>query len=98
MATLLSAVTANTTGTGASHTGPCTVFVSGTFGGATVVLQVADADAAGKYVNADAVGVPNQGQLSGPGAISLNCYGTYYVRAILGNAGSTTSVTAISTQ
>jgi len=32
--TLLSSVTTNTTGTGASHNGPCTVFVRGTFDGA----------------------------------------------------------------
>ena len=40
--TLLNAVTTNTTGSGASHAGPCTVFVRGTFDGAKVSVQVAD--------------------------------------------------------
>ena len=42
MATLLNAVSANGAGSGASHAGPCTVFVRGTLDGATVTIEVAD--------------------------------------------------------
>ena len=96
MATLLSSVTTNTTGTGASHSGPCTVFVRGTFDGATVVIQVSDDDAA--YVKADNVSITNPCAFKNDGCVSINAYGTYYVRAVLANAGDSTDIDAVSTQ
>lgn len=96
MATLLNAVTADTTGTGASHTGPATVFVRGTFDGASVVIQVSDDDT--NYVKADNVSTPNPATFNGPGSVTINAYGTYYIRGVVKNAGSSTSISAVSTQ
>ncbi len=98
MATLLSAVSTNTTGTGASHTGPCTVFARGTFDGARVVIQVADADSAANYTKADNVSIPNPSRFQEKGNCAINAQGTYFIRAILENAGSSTSVTVVTTQ
>lgn len=95
MATLLNAVTTNTTGTGASHSGPATVFVRGTFDGATVVVQVSDNNT--NFVKADN-GVANPAHLKAPGVVAINCQGTYYIRCNLTGAGASTSVSAISTQ
>ena len=46
MATLLSAVSANGAGSGASHSGPCTVIIpnDSVFDGATVQIQIAAAE------------------------------------------------------
>ena len=98
MAALRTNQTTNTTGTGASHSGPCTVFVRGVLGGANVQIQVADEDVSASYVNADVVSVPNASEFRATGAVSLNCFGTYFVRAILSKAGSSTSVSVVTTQ
>ena len=97
MATLLNAVTANTTGTGASHTGDCTVWVRGVFDGATVCVQGADADSADNYVGLDR-GVMRQDTFRGPGSMACNGKGTYYLRASINNAGPLTNVTVVTTQ
>ena len=97
MAVLLNAVTANTTGTGASHSGPCTVCVRGTLGGARVVIQGADADSAANYTKLDRSIMP-QHIFEDKGCVSINAYGTYFLRAVLENAGSTTNVTVETTQ
>lgn len=97
MATLLSAVSVDGAGTGASHSGPCSVFVSGTFDGATVTIEVADADTAAKYCKPSKAAIP-ESRFSEKGSTTLTAYGTYYVRAVVSNAGSSTSVTAITTQ
>ena len=93
MAALLTTQTSDTTGTGASHSCPCTAFVTGTFDGCTVNLLAADADTAGKYVS-----FGPQSQRQSPGAITVNAYGTYYLRADVVGAGSATSVTVATTQ
>lgn len=95
MATLLSAVTTDTTGTGASHSGDCTVWVTGTLDGATVVIQGAPTDA--NYVKLDRSILP-QSRFSEPGACHVSGKGTHYLRAILENAGSNTNVTVTTTQ
>ena len=97
MATLLNAVTANTTGTGESHTGPCTVFVRGELGGATVVIQGADADSAANYVRLDK-SLIRQDVFRGTGASTISGEGTYYLRAVLTGASATTNVTVVTTQ
>ena len=97
MATLLNAVSVNGAGSGASHSGPCTVFVSGTFDGATVTVEVADADTAAKY-SKPTKSIAPESRFAEKGSVTLNAYGTYFVRAVVSNAGSNTSVTAISTQ
>lgn len=96
MASLLSAASTNGAGTGASHSGPCTVFVRGTFDGATVLVQVSDDNT--NYVKADNVSVTKPTRLDAPGSVTLNAYGTYYVRCVVNEAGSSTSITAVSTQ
>lgn len=95
MATLFSAATSNGAGTGASHTGPCTVFAEAdsVFDGATVELQAAVADTAGKYAT---VGVP--AQLKAPGAVAVNIQGTYFLRGFIAGAGSSTSINLVSNQ
>ena len=94
MATLLSAVTADGAGSGASHTGPCTVMVHGdsVFDGATVGLEIADSDDANEYVAIDgAVFHIND-------AMDIAGRGTYYLRAVVNNAGASTSITVVTTQ
>ena len=92
MATLLSAVSSDTTGTGASHTGPCTVFVSGSLGGGEVTLDIAPSDTAGKYVPAGRVSTITQ-----PGSYTIDALGTYFLRARLSRS-SGASVTVETTQ
>lgn len=95
MATLLNGVTSDTTGSGASHSGPCSVFVRGDLGGGTVTIQVSDDNT--NFVKADNVSTPNPANFKAPGSLALNCQGTYYVRAIL--EGSTSpSCTVVTTQ
>lgn len=98
MASLLTSATANTTGTGASHSGPCTVWVRGTLGGATVVIQAADVDSDANYVKVDNISQPAAGTFKDKGCLLISATGTYYVRAVLSNAGSSTSVTVTTTQ
>lgn len=93
MANLLSSQTSDTTGTGSSHSAPCTVYLKGTFGGATCEIQVSDADS--NYANVSIDGVNKQAVFRGPGQISLNNLGTYYVRAVLSGSTSTTSVSVV---
>ena len=93
MATLLSAVTSDGAGTGASHSGPCTVIVhnDSVFDGANIAIQIADTDTAADYVPIDgAVFRTNN-------AIAINGQGTYYLRAVVANAVSTTSLTVVTT-
>lgn len=97
MATLLSAVSADTVGTGASHSGPCTVWIRGVLDGAEVVIQGADADSAANYAKLDNSLIP-QAKFTDQGSVSVNAYGTYYLRAVLTNAGTNTSVTVETTQ
>jgi len=92
MATLLNAVTEDTTGSGAAMTGPCTVWVSGSAGGGTVEIQAASSDTAGKYVPMGRIT-----QIQHPRPINVEAYGSYYVRAVL--RGSTSpSLTVETTQ
>ena len=94
MATLLSTQTTNTTGSGASHTGPCTVHVYGTFDGAEVVLEMADSDTAAEYVP-----IGRQGTFNKTGGnCTVDAQGTYFLRAKLNRAGSSTSVSVTTTQ
>jgi len=95
MAALLTAAT-NGTGSGASHSGPATVFVHGTFDGATVVVQVSDDDT--NYVKADNVSVRNPATLKAAGCCNVAAVGTYYIRCVVSGGGSSTSITAVSTQ
>ena len=97
MATLLNAVTADTTGSGASHSGPATVWVRGELGGATVVIQGADADSAANYVKLDNSIIPSD-VFRTTGSSAVNAQGTYYLRALISNAGSATNVTVVTTQ
>jgi len=98
MASLFSARTTNGAGTGASHSGPCTVFVTGTFDGREdVTIEVASADTDDLYVKADK-SIMRESRFSGKGCCTLNAYGTYYVRAVMSNVQTTSSVTVVTTQ
>lgn len=97
MPTLLNAVTTNTTGSGASHTGPATVWVRGELGGATVVIQGADTDVAANYVNLDK-SVIAENVFRATGGMQCSAVGTYFLRAVVGNAGPATNVTVVTTQ
>lgn len=96
MATLLTTAAANTTGTGASHTGPATVFVRGTFDGARVIVQVSDDDST--YVKADNISPAKPSRITAPGVCAIDGKGTYYIRCAVSGGGSSTSINAVSTQ
>lgn len=95
MATLLSAVTSDTTGSAVSHTSPCTVFVRGTLDGATVTIQISDDGT--NFVKIDNASLPNPARFDAPGSVGIDGKGTYHLRAVLQNAGSSTSVTVVTT-
>lgn len=95
MATLLSAVSTNGAGTGASHSGPCTVVIpnDSVFDGAAVHIQLAIADSAADYGPAgrDAI-------LTQPGSVAITAQGTYYLRALVERAGASTSIDCATNQ
>lgn len=92
---LQSAQTANNVPTnGTSITGPCAVFVDGVFDGAVVSIKVAIADTAARYIIAGLDAVISK---AGP-PVYINIPGTYYIRADVNSAGSSTSVTVTANQ
>lgn len=97
MATLLNAVTTDTVGTLTSHSGPCTAFVTGTLDGATVVLQASPTTNTTDVVKVDK-GVIPYARFEATGCTNVDGQGTYYLRAVLENAGASTSVTVTTTQ
>jgi hypothetical protein len=96
MATLLSSVTADTTGTGASHSGPATVFVTGVFDGAFVDVQVSADDVTYVGIDSDYEG-KNMGRFRSAGTVNVDARGTFYLRASLRNAGASTSISCVTT-
>jgi hypothetical protein len=97
MPALLTAATANVDGTGASHSGPCSVFVRGTLAGAIVTVEVADENVAGSFVQPDKAAMPVS-EFRNRGSCSLQAFGTYFVRARLVGATAGTNVTVVTTQ
>lgn len=97
MASLLTTQTTDTTGTGQSHSGPCTVWVRGTLAGATVVIQGADANSAANFGKLDR-SIIRQDVFRDKGCSTVTAYGTYFLRAILSGATASTSVTVETTQ
>ncbi|HMA77849.1 MAG TPA: hypothetical protein VKP88_01760 [Candidatus Paceibacterota bacterium] len=98
MATLLDGVTTDTVGTGASHTGPCSVFVTGTPDGATVTIEVSPTTNTADYVKADRSLINCAVFRNQTGSSVVDGQGTYYVRALLSGAGDSTDVTVTTTQ
>jgi len=98
MATLLDGADEDTTGSGASHSGPCSVFVTGTPAGATVTLQVSPTTNTADYVKADRSLINQSVFRNQTGSATIDGQGTYYVRAILSGATASTSVTVTTTQ
>ena len=96
MASLLSARTTAGHGTGASVSGPCTVFVRGTFDGAICTVEVSDDDTT--YVAPDNLSPHPGSELRAPGCCNVDGRGAYYVRCSVVNVGSSTSISAVSTQ
>lgn len=96
MAALLTSATADTTGTGASVSGPVTVFVRGVFDGATVSVQVSDDDTT--YVKPDNISNAKASRMGAPGVCYIGGTGSYYVRCVVAGGGSSTSINAVSVQ
>ena len=95
MATLLDGVTADGAGTGVSHTSPASVFVTGTFDGATVYVQVSADDTT--YVDAETKVSDNKSAVISPGVVNTNVNGTYYIRCVVSGAGPDTNIDAETT-
>jgi hypothetical protein len=95
MASLLSDQTTDTTGTGVAVTGPCSIVVSGdsVFDGATVDIQVALNDETGEYQTPG-----EEAYMKRPGMFRLEITGSYYVRAVQTDSGSSTSITCDTNQ
>ena len=93
--TLLSAVTSDGAGSGVSHTGACTVILHGdsVMDGCSVGIEIADSDTAADYATVGPQGVFRQ-----PGSVLVNGQGTYYLRAVVANSGTNTSVTCKTVQ
>lgn len=87
MAELLGAVTADTNGTAASHTGPCTVYVSGDFGGddGRVDIFMAHENVAGSFRKIKTVRPFTQSK-----HFACDGQGTYFLKANFkeGSSGS----------
>jgi len=98
MATLLSAVTTDTVGTLTSHSGPATVFVNGTPDGATVVIEASPSTNTTDVVKIDRSLMPQAIYVNRTGCCAIDGQGTYYLRAVLEDAGSSTSITVTTTQ
>lgn len=95
MATLLNAVTTAATGA-ATHSGPCTVFVSGSLGGGEVVCEVSTDGS--NYVKVENQGSKNYLRFRSPAAANCDAYGTYYLKATLDGCTGTPSCSVITTQ
>ena len=93
MATLLSTQTTDTTGTGAAHTGPCSVHVRGTLAGAKVAIEASDEDETASYSPAGL-----KSEVLANGWRSFDIQGDYFLRAKLIGATAATSVTVVTTQ
>ena len=95
MATLLDGASSNGAGTGVSHSGPCAVAVEGdsVFNGASVRVEWARVNTAAKFVPVD----PNR-TFYGPGGIAIGIEGTYFLRAVVADAGAGTSINCFSNQ
>jgi hypothetical protein len=98
MATLLDGVSDNTVGTLTSITGPCVVWVTGTTDGAEVILQGSPSDSTAEVVPLDRSIVPQAVCQDRTGAALVDIPGTYYLRAIVSNAGESTDITVETTQ
>ena len=102
MATLLSA--ASSTGSGQSHTGPCTVYVhnDSVFDGAIIVLEAMDADTVAKYAPVRSLSRdqdnPAAVQIRQSGVFNVNLRGTYFLRAAVAGGGASTSLNVSTTQ
>lgn len=97
MAVLLADADEDQAGTGAAMDGPCTVYVRGTFNGARIAIQIADEDVTTSYVRPDK-SVLRESHITAPGAISLNAYGAYFVRAVLQGAAAGTEIAVVALQ
>lgn len=87
MTALLSAATADTTGSSVELTAPTTVIAKGPFVGATAILQA----------SADNSSFSDVGSISADGAVNVDIQGTYYLRGKLIDSKSGTSVTLTTT-
>jgi hypothetical protein len=93
MALLLDGVTEDTAGTGATHTGPCSVFVYGDLGKGHIELFAAPSDTAGEYSPAGRIS-----RLSHPGSFICDLVGTYFLKASLVGATETADCTVETVQ
>ena len=98
MATLLDGVSVDTVGTLTSVTGPCVVWVTGTTDGAEVILQGSPNSSTSKVVPLDRSIVPQALFQDRTGGVLVDLPGTYYLRAIVSEAGEDTNITVETTQ
>ena len=91
---ILTNQTSDTTSSGVSHTSQTAVHVTGTFDGATVTIEVSLDDSA--YVKAD--NTAGEARLTVPGVVPINHPGSYYIRASVLGAKSSTNITVKTTQ
>ena len=94
-AVLLNAVTGDTTGTGASRSGPCTVTCTGSMGGGRVIVQVAIADTAALYTDGTVAEI-RENEAHRP--VHIDHVGTYYIRANLVESKTTAACTVNANQ
>ena len=92
MATLQTTQTTDATGTGASHTGPCTVYAEGTFDSADVSIEISTDDSTYEPIS-DPLAT-----FRGPGQFLCPATGTYYLRSVQSNSRTSTSITVKTTQ
>lgn len=93
MAALLTDQTSNTTGTLTQHTGPCSVFVTGTPGSARITIQASPTSSTSDVVKIEG------GTFGGKtGVATVDLLGTYYLRAIVEAADASTSVSVTTVQ
>ena len=87
MAALLTDVEADTTGDAVAFTAPTTVFLDGTQGGASIVLQARIADKEWVFIHE-----------FGFSPVNVNIEGGYQLRAIVAGATSTTNISINATE
>jgi streptogramin lyase len=98
MPSLLTNATEDTVGSLVSHTGPCTVWVTGQTAGATVVLQGSPTTNTADVVKLERGLIPQGVYVDRTGCCSVEVQGTYTLRAVVEGATAQTNVSVQTTQ
>jgi hypothetical protein len=92
MATLQTTKSTDGAGTGASHSGPCTVYAEGTFDSANVSIEISTDDSTYEPIS------DSMATFRDPGQFYCAATGTYYLRSVQSNSQTSTSITVKTTQ